>query len=767
MKLLRIFVALAVFASSVTVGVTTQSPQPVRAAQTAPNTTIQNTASATYTDANNVTYTTQSNTVTTLVGNAPTLTVTTNNGASAGTATDAPGQVVTDTYTLTNTGNAAGNFQLTAAGVSGAGNDNASTSSVQYIYNATTYGTLALLNTALNSAAATAVNGTITVGVQYTLSASPANVPGAVTTALTGTITYPTVGGASTQTSPTANNTYSDTVQSDARLDLQKTSSQGGSAPYDITYTIKANDGGNFPAKALSAALNNALGFPNSAGCAIIVDKVPTYGGNSPVINGTPAITATAGTNGYPASGTTTAVYYTTNATGSAGWTTTKPGNPTFVAVFETVTAGTTCLNTNAGSSAGSVPAPAITLSFVVPQPSGPGSGNAGAYLNIANGIVGDNQPTEHILGPGIPNTTVDNAGGATVVTTAAEGFENVTATNGPSGASQITSDKAHQAAGILNGPTAVTYSQANLQASAGWTGSYDGVVATNTTDDFTEASLTPAAFTSINSGTVAGTPNGNTYSSTATVNVANALYNSGNVDDSFTVVATAPAGGWTVQLYPDNAGHTGPGAAAYAGCTAAAASCTTTIALTSGQAIQYWAVYVSPNGQQAFVRKDASIVATSVADGTQTNATHNEIYSGFIVLTKSVVVTSNGCPAGVTPPAGGVCPGGVLTYSVDYRNIAIPGNGTEVANPGLFLITKPGTLIVSEDGAAIGNTWAANTNGLNAPATDTPGTGGPWTSTFTTNTAASTAFTCTIGGAAFQLQAGWNGVVSFAVTIK
>jgi len=764
MKLLRIFVALAVFATSVTVGVTTQSAQPVQAA-TAPNTTIQNTASATYTDANNVTYTTQSNTVTTLVGNAPTMTVTTNNGASVGTTTVTAGQIITDTYTLTNTGNAAGTFAVTAAGVSGAGNDNASTSSVAYIFNATSYASTALLNAAISSAGATAVNGTITVGVQYTLSATPTNVPGAVTTGLTSNVTYPTAGGATTQTSANASNTYNDTVQSDARLDLQKTSSQGGSSPYDITYTIKANDGGNFPAKALSAALNNALGFPNALGCAIIVDHVPTYGGNPPVINGTPAITATAGTNGYPASGTTTAIYYTTNATGSAGWTTTKPGNPAWVAVFETVTAGTTCLNSNPGSTAGTVASPAITLSFVVPQPSGPGSGNAGAYINIANGIVGDNQPTEHILGPGLPAGTADT-GSATPVTTAGQGFENTTSEAGPSGASQTTSDKAHQAAAVLNGPTAVTYSTANLQTSAGWTGSYDGVVTTNTSDDFTEASLTPASFTSINSGTVAGTPNGNTYSSTATVNVANALYNSGNIDDSFTVVATAPTGGWLVQLYPDNAGHTGPGAAAYAGCTSPAATCTTTIALTSGQAIQYWAVYTSPSGAQAFVRNDGSIVATSVATPAQTNTTHNEIYTGFVVLTKSVAVTSNGCPPGVSPPAGGACPGGVLTYSLDYRNIAVAGNGTEVANSGLFLATKPGTLILSEDGAAIGNTWAANTNGLNAAATDTPGTGGPWTSAFTTNTTGSTAFTCTVGGASFQLQAGWNGVIRFAVTI-
>jgi len=203
MKSLRILLAFAIFASSVTVGVATQTATPVSAAQTAPNTTIQNTASAVYQDPNGVSYTTQSNTVTTLVGNAPQLTVTTNNGASAGTSTVAPGQIITDTYTLTNTGNAAGNFLLTTGatdnGVQGAGNDDSNTSSVVYIYNATSYATVALLNAALTSASATAVNGTITVGVQYTLSSTPTNVPGAVTTALKATITYPTAGSASTQ----------------------------------------------------------------------------------------------------------------------------------------------------------------------------------------------------------------------------------------------------------------------------------------------------------------------------------------------------------------------------------------------------------------------------------------------------------------------------------------------------------------------------------------------------------------------------------------
>ncbi len=202
------------------------------ASETPPNTSIQNTASATYKDANGNSYTTESNTVTTIVQNAPSLTVTTNNGSSAGSQTIAPGQVVTDTYTLTNTGNAAGNFGLTTGasdnGVEGSGNDNGNTSSVQFVYNSTTYSTVAALNTALASASATASGSSITVQVQYTLSSSPANVPGTVTTQLKATVAYAAAGSAGAVTSAAISNTYNDTVQSDARMDVQKTSSQGG-----------------------------------------------------------------------------------------------------------------------------------------------------------------------------------------------------------------------------------------------------------------------------------------------------------------------------------------------------------------------------------------------------------------------------------------------------------------------------------------------------------------------------------------------------------
>ncbi len=51
-------------------------------------------------------------------------------------------------------------------------------------------------------------------------------------------------------------------------------------------------------------------------------------------------------------------------------------------------------------------------------------------------------------------------------------------------------------------------------------------------------------------------------------------------------------------------------------------------------------------------------------------NTVHDELYTGFIVQTKSYTITSTGCSGGV--PAGTWCPGGILKYTVDVRNIAV-----------------------------------------------------------------------------------------------
>jgi len=103
--------ALAVTSAAFVLGL---SSQPADAA-TAAGTTITNTATATYTDSNGVQYSTQSNTITIEVQNAPSLTVTTNNGVAAGTNSGVPNSCFVDVYTLTNTGNGPGYFQVVRA----------------------------------------------------------------------------------------------------------------------------------------------------------------------------------------------------------------------------------------------------------------------------------------------------------------------------------------------------------------------------------------------------------------------------------------------------------------------------------------------------------------------------------------------------------------------------------------------------------------------------------------------------------------------------
>jgi hypothetical protein len=198
----------------------------------------------------------------------------------------------------------------------------------------------------------------------------------------------------------------------------------------------------------------------------------------------------------------------------------------------------------------------------------------------------------------------------------------------------------------------------------------------------------------------------------------------------------------------------------------------------------QIWAVYSVPANTVAFTRYDAVL---SLSDGTTINYTHHELYAGFIPITKSITTVSSGCPAGETPAASGVCPGGVLRYTLDYRDIMVgAGLGTEGQVLSAFLATAPGQLTITDNGSASGSTWATTSNGLkeilhpalgatNVTCGATANTCGDSVSgtTFTGNTVGSTSFTATIGGTTFQLvPSGYTGgtsqgTITFAVVVK
>ena len=727
------------------------------AAGTAPGVVITNTATATYSDGNGVSYTTNSNTVTTTVQNAPSLTIT-----APAAQTVAPGQVVVDTYTLTNTGNAAGNFTIptgTPATVGANGTFDG------YVIAGTTCTatapcTIAQANTALAGLAATASGGTLTVGVEYTVNA--ADVAGnTIPTTLTAQIVQPAVGTIPAATSANATATVTDTVATDARLDLQKSITPAtGAAPAPIGFKIVANNGGGFAATDLQS-VKALLGGAAPAG-VLITDLIPQFGGVPLTLSGTPTFTVPAGTTGT--------VYYSTSATGAAGsWSTTYAAGDFFIALEISGGAGGVELASDpAGSTgAGNVTTTQASLSFDTVQPTGSGSANTGSISNLANSVIGGHPGASGltpIIGPNIPAGTNDSATPTTPLTAA---IDNTTPGNGataPGGASNRVTGNAFSTASVLNGPA----------DAAGATGSYpaapnNGAATATNALDFTAVSF-PCSATTV-TGTTCTIP------ATASISIPGTYTNTGNAADTLTATVTIPAG-FTATIYNATCPATIPagsniqtvctisGAALGTGSATATATGTVTGSfgsVASGASGNYIVVYKPITGANP-VANGVGIDATVTVSGTSgdSNATHQDLYPGGpLALNKSAAVVS-GCP-GTGQTAGGICPGGTITYTVAYANqapaAAVTTNaGTEPAYAYQGITT--GAVTITEDGtgstaATATNNWATYTNGL---------TGIPAVN----NTAGTTAFTFaygTTGAGAYSTTTPAAGAVKFTAT--
>lgn len=332
-------------------------------------------------------------------------------------------------------------------------------------------------------------------------------------------------------------------------------------------------------------------------------------------------------------------------------------------------------------------------------------------------------------------------------------------------------------------------YNSGDANLGAQYTGSYDGIQTASNEYDFTAVNIPFTGSVSLanTSTTPSWTPSGAAVTaSSVTFDVPNSLYfnNTSGGTKTVSLSVTAPSG-WTAQVCADNAGTalcggTTAGACASSTWQGSAAGQTATASCTQGKRTigktRFFVRYTTPaSGLYALTRYDAIVTAKESATNT-TNATHNELYSGFVALTKTVSVVSNGCPSGAAPtyPANGTCPGGVLLYTIDYRNI-IAGAASE---SGLtWPQTSAGSFSITENGSAGGNTWGTFSNGLKealvAGANGTTTFGDSTTgSIFTTATVGSTSFSDQVGGASFQLvpkgSSGTSqGTLTFRVVIK
>ncbi|HEY0382621.1 MAG TPA: hypothetical protein VGC72_10510 [Candidatus Elarobacter sp.] len=738
----------------VVVGFGIVSTSPASAAQTAAGTPITNTATATYQDPGGTTYNSQSNTVTTTVQNAPSMTIAPTSG-TPGNNTVSPGGTVTDTYTLTNTSNSAGYFQLTGVQSTDDGVTAGLGTFTTYVVNAgagnQSLASIAAVNTYLSTGNAggpflTAVSGTISIGVTYSANVGSS---GTITTKLTPAVTLPGAptgpAGTTTATSSTVVGQYNDTVTVDARVDVQKTAVVGGTVPAPtVTYTVRFANGG---ARNMAAVFKNALpggnaaaysGCTNSTACGVaFTDKLPSYNATQLTLTAAvPTISGATGTIIYSVDGTT--------------WTTTQAG-AVYIGVFLPATsitgAGlTTFAPNNNTTSQNTVTAPnaSLTLSFVMNGSTASGAANVNAITNVANSTYGDQ--SGFIEGPGIGVQTVTNNAAATTAQTAPI----IANANGTlAGAGSVTSAASPLNTVLFNGPN----------------GFPQAVGPTNNNDDYTGVSYT-------NGGASVAAVNGSAVTvaaGAAAVTITNSLQNTGNKDDTYNLTAATAAGltalpaGWTVTFQ-----STGQAASGVCGAVVVN-TVITSVCVPSGATQTYKTIYTPPAGATSFNSYTGygdAITATSVNDNTKNNVTIDEIVvGGFVKLTKtwSVALLQPCATATVfTASSASVNPGDCVQYTVTYLNM-MPSGGTN------DITVNASSFVITEDGAAAGgaqvayaNTWAANTNGLYAAPVDSNGgvlggyNPGP-------GAAGSSRFTDTIGA----LAAGASGNCTFKVQVK
>jgi hypothetical protein len=347
----------------------------------------------------------------------------------------------------------------------------------------------------------------------------------------------------------------------------------------------------------------------------------------------------------------------------------------------------------------------------------GPGGGGGGGVVAQSGGVastLNGGQPGVTDGSPD-PNANYGASAGGTGQTFA------ISYASVP-GASSGAECGSSSGAGILIGPVGTPNA----------TGSYDGNVATTNNNDFVEKSFAPVGFNAINSSTTAGSPNGNTYTSAvsgiALRHEAHNYAGAGHVNAIY--YAQAPTG-WTVTVNADNAGVLG----AVIGGTASGNTytTTTTVQINAGASSFVWTVYSAPTGLQAFNRFDALLSVIDNGNLSNNNDVHDELYSGYVVQTKSYTITSTGCSGGV--PAGTWCPGGILKYTIDVRNITVAANGTTPASATL----TANNLTLTDDGSNA-NSWAKDGGYMNTPGYSSTGTA-PTTVTYYYNLTNNTAF--------------------------
>jgi hypothetical protein len=631
------------------------SAAPASGQATSGGTTIQNQASATYSDGSN-SYSATSNTVTVTVANVAGLAITPDGGSVPTVVSGQTG--VAFTFTVTNSGNFATQVRFPAGGaavvpsagltvtqavidVNGNGVDAgdidifSNGSAVLYPSAAPYLARNASFNVIVRATVGAAVAAGATVGVTLG-DASGDNVAsnGSAAEVRTSVPSGVTLTGSESE----AVGSITTTVENDAQLRLSLSAPAGPVAlGSNVTYTWSLD---NVGARAVSTrTLTNAPAGSQTG--VFVIAPVPA---RTTFASVTPPAGVTVLYSASP---------LTADPVTAATWTTAAPPAGTLVRV-----------------------------AFNVGASLAPGASVANMQLVVTvNTGVDATQPLYEIgdaFGRNSASANLTDQSGDAVVN---KGDGNADFNEPRFSVDPLSATQGFQLPTLLTQVGAVLFGPAGAPAAVG---------PTNNNDDYTNKSVAPAA--------IAGRSHLDTLASATSVDFTNTVQNTGNANDTFTLTAPTVPAGFTVQVSTNGGGSfvtlSGGGSTTLAVAFGATANVIVRVTAPAGTAV------LQAGGFGVTLRAISGLTPAS------SNDTRDNLYTGFLRLVKSSqVFNSTGVGGG-----GDAVPGAHIEYTVTYSNVSVGGGGAGCVD----LVAS--NVVISEDGDAAPNNWATTTTQVLSP---------------------------------------------------
>jgi hypothetical protein len=639
---------------------------------TSGGTQIQNRASATYSDGTN-SYSVNSNTVTVTVANVTGLTITPDGGS---VPTVVAGQTSVDfTFTVTNSGNfpTQVRFPALGAGIITSGPVTVTQAVVDVTGNGLGAGDVDILgnaspvlypsvspylarNASFTVVVRVTVNGAANAGdnISVQLGDAPGDNQNSNGSAAEVRTSVPS-GTTLTGSESEAVGTISTTVDNDAKLQVELTVPAGPVAlGSNITYSTTLRNVGTRP-----VAAQTLQGGPAGSNTGVFV-VVPIPVGT--VLQSVPA----------PGAGVT--VLYSTSALGADP----GPGDPPATGPLSNVVVWTTTVPAVISSTT----RVAFRVNSGNPVTNGAVISGLDLVLTVQNGINASNPIWgiaeafgRNSLGSMLTDQSDNSAG---QVSNKGDGNANF---NEPKfGVDPLSATKGFQL------PTTLTQTGSVL---LGPSGAPAAVGPTNNNDDYTNKSVAPAV--------IAGLSHLDTISAAASVDFVNTVQNTGNANDTFTLTAPTVPAGFTVAISTN-------GGTSF---TTVSGGGNTTLAVSFGSSANFIVRVTAPSGSAVLQGFSTTIRATSGISSGQSNDTIDRLYTGFLKLLKSFTVING---TGVGAPTDAV-PGAAIEYTITYSNVSVGGGGAGCVD----LVAS--NVVISEDGSAAPNNWAATTTQVTSPA--------------------------------------------------